>query len=84
MRKIDHFKAKGGQLVSIRDSLTCAGSKATWSGATKRFWVKAQYIEALGDVAPSCGDPLEVYLLEDAEPDPAPAAGWCYARGFFG
>lgn len=89
MRKINHFKAKGGRIFSLRDSTTGRGNvMATWRGKPKRFWVKVQwdvghYIEDGRPFDIPIVDWSEVYLLDEGEV-PEPQEGWSYAAGFFG
>lgn len=73
MKEITNFTARGGVLVSVRDSVTGKRSKTTWSGKAKRLWIKGS----------SLYDPVEVYELEPDE-HPEPREGWSYALGFFG
>ena len=68
MRRIHKNKVT---LVSLRDSVTGLGSKSSWSGKTTRFWVKHENFK-----------PIEIFVLEDSDPDPKPESGFAYAVGF--
>jgi hypothetical protein len=82
MQRLSNFSQQG-VIVSITDSITRRGGMRTWVGSTKRLWVKPSYIEYQGEPMPAMTDPIEIYLLDDDEPDPPPQSGWCYALGFW-
>ncbi len=67
MRRINPNKVR---VVMLRDSTTKTKSLATWDGETVRLWVKHEDMK-----------PVEIFVLDDNEPDPEPQVGFGYGRG---
>lgn len=59
-------------IVSWQDSISGESHSASYSGATRNFWIHLEYFPQ---------EVTEVYLLEDGDERPHPQVNWAYARG---